>query len=103
MVMPVFCHDQLPTPIDRKPFLLAVRREFLIAPAGECRLERLGGIVEPGMKHAAVPAACMESAVRFLFDQRDTGISIATPQVAGDIQADDASADHWEVCVPHSC
>jgi hypothetical protein len=42
----------------------------------------------------------MESAIRFLFNQRDTGISIATSQVARDIQADDAAADYEEITLP---
>jgi hypothetical protein len=66
---------------------------LLIPFAREARLEAVGGVVEAGMQHAAVAAARMLTPRRLLLEQGDGGARMAAAQLAGQGDADDATAD----------
>src|SRR6185503_14108360 len=93
--------DELAAPIERYGLLLAIRREPLVAQAGELGLQAVGRVVEPGVQHAAVPAAAVHAAGGFLLDEHDTSGRLAASQFARDRQPDDAAANDEKIAGLH--
>lgn len=76
---------------------LAVGGQSAGAVAAEAGLEAVGGVVEAGVEDAGVAAAGVQAGGGFFFEEDDRGRGPAALQLAGDGEADDASADDDEV------
>ena len=89
--------NQLAAAAEPQAALTAVGGESLVALEGEPRLERVGGVVEAGMQHAAVAAARVETATGLLLEQGDGTVAVAAFELEGQGEAHDAPAHDQEV------
>ncbi len=90
-------HHQLAAAVNREVPALAVFVKDAVALAREPRLQAVGAIVEAGVEHAAVAAAGVEAAVRFLFQEHDARIGESALEFAGDAQSDNAAANNQKI------
>jgi hypothetical protein len=99
---PVERHDQLPAALICHAPRLAVLGQLRGSRDAQPRLERAGGVVDAGVRHAGVVARLVQRRPRLAFEHDDSLPGMPAAELARDGQPEDPRADHRDPRLVHS-